>query len=412
MKLLYAISIRLYGFAIGVVSLWNPKAKQWIVGRKNWQKKLNQALGDKKNIHWFHCASLGEFEQARPLIERIKTESPSTPILVSFFSPSGYEQRKDYELATYVCYLPLDTKKNAQQFVATLHFAKAFFVKYEVWPNYFAQLASKKIPFYLISATFRPSQLYFKPAGKWFKKLLTLPNQLFVQNEDSQLLLNSHKIDSILAGDTRYDRVLATAQKAVPNEIIEEFCSSKFTLIAGSSWEKEESMIASFLKGNPGKIKVVFAPHDIGESHVSGIENILPTEVTCLRYSQVSKEVNLRELDVMILDNIGLLSNAYQYGKVAFVGGGFTNSLHNILEPATFGLPVFYGNNHPKFPEGEEMAKEGSGFKINRYEEFERNLLRLILAENEWEAMSRKNKEFIESRVGATELVYRSTQES
>ena len=265
MSILYSISIRFYAVAIRLASLWNPKAKQWINGRKNWQENLKNALSEKKNIHWFHCASLGEFEQARPLIEKIKSEKPDTPILVSFFSPSGYEQRKNYELADYVCYLPLDTKFNAKTFISSINISKVYFVKYEVWPNFFRELKTQNIPFYLISATFREGQIYFKSTGRWFKKLLELPTQIFVQDKASMEVLKKHNIDSFLAGDTRYDRVFMAAKKATTNKIIEDFCRGKFTLIVGSSWEKEEEIVLQAFYNSDEFFKVVFAPHDISE---------------------------------------------------------------------------------------------------------------------------------------------------
>ncbi len=408
MKFLYDISIRLYALTIRLVSFWNPKAKLWIDGRKNWQEKLTNRLKGKENIHWFHCASLGEFEQARPLIEKVKQEAPSTSVLVTFFSPSGYESRKNYELADYVCYLPLDTKSNALKFVSGLNLAKVYFVKYEVWPHFFQALKSRNIPFYLISATFRENQIYFKPLGKWFKGVLSLATYIFVQDESSKEVLNSHDIECYVSGDTRYDRVFETVQKAVSNPIIEDFCKSKFTLIAGSCWEKEEEMIATFLSPS-STIKVMFAPHDIGENHVNSLIKRLHPEIKYIRYSELNEGVNLQEYTVLILDNIGLLSNAYQYGSVAFVGGGFTNALHNILEPATFGLPVFYGNNHPKFPEGEEMENYGAGFTVDSYGRFESQLLSLIYHEGELEKYAKINREFIESRIGATNKVYTRT---
>ena len=318
-------------------------------------------------------------------------------------------KKKNYELADYVCYLPLDTKWNAKKFVSSLDIAKAYFVKYEVWPNFFKELRAHNVPFYLISATFRSGQIYFRPAGKWFKKLLMLPEKIFVQNERSKDILKQHGIDSILAGDTRYDRVVNTAKKAIPNKIVKEFSSNKFTLIAGSSWEKEEEMIASFISHNPNLLKVVFAPHDISENHIKGIEKRVKPGVKTIRYSQVSEDANLQTYQVLIIDNIGLLSNVYQYGSVAFVGGGFTNALHNILEPATFGLPVFYGNNHPKYPEGGEMETYGAGFVVDSLERFEQQLLSLIHNEGRLELYSNKNKEFISSQTGATEIIFKAT---
>ena len=412
MKFLYAISIRLYAIVIHLVSLWNPKAKQWVNGRKNWEQKLQDNLSNKKNIHWFHCASLGEFEQARPLIEKIKSEKPEFPILVSFFSPSGFEIRKNYNLADYICYLPLDTKSNAKAFISSINISKAYFVKYEVWPYFFKELKAQNIPFYLISSTFREGQIYFKSTGKWFKTLLKLPTKIFVQDEASKQVLKSHNIASFVAGDTRYDRVSEAQKKALENWRIKDFSSGKFTLIAGSSWQKEEELIFNAFYNLNQSFKVVFAPHDISESHLLGILNNIKKQTKYIRYSEIKKGQNLQEYDLLILDNIGLLSDAYQYGSVAFVGGGFTNALHNILEPATFGLPVFYGNNHPKFPEGELMKNNGAGIEIKGYLDFQMELALMIENKDLLTYRKLKNKEFIVSRTGATDFIFSQTIES
>lgn len=414
MNFFYSISIRFYSFIVGIVSLWNPKAKQWKTGRKNWQTKLIEGTKEMNNVHWFHCASLGEFEQARPLIEKIKKNKKEVFILLSFFSPSGYEIRKNYEFADYICYLPIDTKKNAKQFLETLKIEKAYFVKYEVWPNFFKAIKKNEIPFYLISATFREGQIYFKNSSKWFLNLLKLPTQIFVQDEASKMLLDKHKIKSIVAGDTRYDRVMENAQKAIPIPLIEEFTSSKFTLLAGSSWEKEEKMISEFLeKNNPysfrEELKVIIAPHDVSKSHIKGIIDVLGTEIQTIKLSEINSNTDLKKYEVLIIDNIGMLSNLYQYASVAFVGGGFTNALHNILEPATFGIPVLYGNNNLKFPEAKEMAKFGGGIEVETQIDFNENLTQLISDKLELENKSQLNKSFVEDRIGATDLIYNHT---
>lgn len=409
MNFLYTISIRFYSFIAGVVSLWNPKAKQWKAGRKNWESKLKEGTKFMTNVYWFHCASLGEFEQARPLIEKIKKQSPEVSILLSFFSPSGYEIRKEYPFADYICYLPIDIKKNAQQFLLAVQIEKAFFVKYEVWPNFFKEIKKKEIPFYLISATFRPGQIYFKNTGKWFLNLLTLPTDIFVQDEDSKNLLQQYRVNSILAGDTRYDKVIENSKKAIPISIIETFSSSKFTILVGSSWEKEEKMVSEFMKQNKEEIKIIFAPHDVSASHIKGIFDALGSEVKAIKFSEITDKTKLRNWEVLVIDNIGMLSNLYQYASVAFVGGGFTNALHNILEPATFGIPVLYGENNLKFPEAKEMVKLGGGIEVKNQQDFEQILQKLITDNEELNSKSIANKLFVETRVGATDLIYNQT---
>lgn len=408
MNLVYHIAISFYQLIIGFVSPWNKKANQWIKGRRNWEEKLTKSLVECSNIHWFHCASLGEFEQARPLIEKIKTSTPEVSVLLTFFSPSGYEVQKNYKFADYVCYLPLDTRRKAKRFVQTVSPSKVFFVKYEVWPNFFRVLKEERVPFYLISATFRKEQIYFKSIGSWFRKLLKYPTQIFVQNEPSKILLEGYGIDSILAGDTRYDRVSDNAKKAVPVPNIEKFTKGNSTLIVGSSWPKEESMISRFIQESPHAFKTIIAPHDISEGHINSILLGLD-KMKVERYSFLTESTKLSELDVIVIDNIGMLSNIYQYGSIAFIGGGFTNALHNILEPATFGLPVIYGNNQAKFPEANEMKTHGGGIEVSDYLELEKTLDSFIGNREKLELKSKLNKEFIESRIGATNIIYQAT---
>lgn len=408
MNLAYHIIITCYRLVIGFVSPWNKKANQWIKGRKNWEERLKEEMVECSNVHWFHCASLGEFEQARPLIEKIKTSVSGASVLLTFFSPSGYEIQKNYEFADYVCYLPLDTRRKARRFVQAVSPSKVFFVKYEVWPNFFRALKEEQVPFYLISATFRKEQIYFKSIGTWFRKLLEYPTQIFVQNEPSKNLLEEYAINSVLAGDTRYDRVSDNAKKAVPVPNIEKFTKGNFTLIVGSSWPKEEGMISRLIQESLYTFKTIIAPHDISEGHIHSILLGLD-QVKVERYSFLTESTNLSELDVIVIDNIGMLSNLYQYGSVAFIGGGFTNALHNILEPATFGLPVIYGNNQAKFPEANEMKLHGGGIEVSDYTGLETALNSFLTNHKELELKSKSNKEFIESRIGATNTIYQTT---
>lgn len=407
MSFVYNIIMQFYGISIGIVSLWNTKAKLWIRGRKNWETKLKKALEDKENVHWFHCASLGEFEQARPLIEIIKQSSPSIPILVTFFSPSGYEIRKNYELADYVCYLPLDTPQNAKTFIETCSISKIYFVKYEVWPNFFKEIERQDIPLYLISATFRKNQIYFKYTGAWFLKLLLIPKEIFVQDLESNILLNNNKISSKIAGDTRYDKVKENKKKATEIEIVNQFTKDKFTLLAGSSWDEEERMVGELIRRHKSKMKLIIAPHDISDSHIKGTIEKLGKTVKFIRYSQLEASTEIRSYDCIIIDNIGMLSNLYQYASVAFIGGGFTNALHNILEPAAFGIPVMFGNYHSKFPEAKEMIEHGGGIEVKMFEELEEKTLGLIANEGEHRTKSDLNNKFIEERTGATDFIFK-----
>mgnify|MGYP001951696144 CR=1 FL=1 len=399
--------MRLYGISIGIVSLWNPKAKLWIKGRKKWEDKLKSALNGKENVHWFHCASLGEFEQARPLIEKIKANYPEFPILVSFFSPSGYEIRKNYELADYVCYLPLDTPGNAAKFISSCSISKAFFVKYEVWPNFFKEMESKEVPVYIISATFRKNQIYFKSTGAWFLKLLQIPKDIFVQDLDSNILLNNNHITSKISGDTRYDKVKENKKKATEIELAKQFTDGKFTLLAGSSWDEEERMVGELIRRHKSKMKLIIAPHDISDAHVKGTVEKLGDTVKFIRYSNIDSSTEIQNYDCIIIDNIGMLSNLYQYASIAFIGGGFTNALHNILEPAAFGIPVMFGNYHSKFPEAREMMEKGGGIEVKMYEELEEKTLALIANDEDYKTKCNLNSQFIEDRTGAADFIFK-----
>ena len=405
MQLIYNISIQGYQFLIFLASFFNPKAKLWINGRKNWQKKLTENLNGKNNIHWFHCASLGEFEQAKPLIEKIKKEQPTVFILITFFSPSGFENTKNYRYADYISYLPIDSKRNAKRFLEIVDISKAFFIKYEFWFHYFTQLRNKNIPFYIVSATFRKNQVFFKSYGKWYRNILKLPNKIFVQDKASQLILTQYNINSILSGDTRYDRVFENAKSTKIFPLIEEFIGDKFAVIAGSSWQVEEQILAPFYTQNRKKFKLIIAPHDISKSHIQFIHNQFDKTINLVNYSVLESIENKSEVEVLIIDNIGMLSSLYQYSDLAVIGGGFSNEIHNILEPATFGNPVFYGKSHAKFPEAKLMIEEGSGYEFESVEELESKFSPLFESKENLNNAKQKSLYFIKDRIGATDIV-------
>jgi 3-deoxy-D-manno-octulosonic-acid transferase len=399
MLFIYNIAIKGYALIINIASLFNKKAKFWVNGRKNWHQNLLNNLKGKKNIHWFHCASLGEFEQGLPLMEKLKERDPSISILVTFFSPSGYEIRKNYYLADYVCYLPIDSKKNATKFILELKVTKAFFIKYEFWFHYFTQLKKQNIPFYMVSSVFRDDQPFFKWYGSWYRNILKLPTAIFVQNKKSQELLNSIDIKSVLTGDTRYDKVNENAQKAIPLPLIEKFKQTDFLIIAGSSWQEEEEIIAKALPNI--NTKLIVAPHDISKHHINKITALFPNS---LLYSKAS-ETNILNHTILIIDNIGMLSNLYQYGDIGIVGGGFSGSLHNILEPATFGLPVLFGKKHIKFIEANNMIKNGAGYEFNTAQELTNTINSLIKNNSFLSEQKEKNKNFININIGATKKI-------
>jgi 3-deoxy-D-manno-octulosonic-acid transferase len=399
-KLFYNISVRSYYLAVLLASPFQNKARLWIKGRKN------QKIGSFSNSIWFHCASLGEFEQAKPVIERIKQRDPALSIVITFFSPSGYENRKEYSKADGVYYLPLDKRSNARDFLDRIKPKAAIFVKYEVWYNYFSELNQRGISLYLISATFRKEQIYFKGFGKFMKNTLKMCNLICTQNQESLDLLLKHGFsNAVMTGDTRYDRVLDQLGSVNHNSRIESFKSDQLLVIAGSSWQKEEILLSNFIQDNAGRdVKYIIAPHDIQDKHIQEIQ--AKFGVTTERFTEMPKQ----NAQVMILDTIGQLASAYHYADIAIIGGGFSNALHNILEPATFGIPVMYGNNHSKFPEGMELARTGGGFSVSE-NEFSSALDALITDEAKRQKAGNNSRSFVESKGGATEKLLQQIKE-
>jgi len=362
MRFIYGIGIRLYGILIRIASLFNPKAKKWIDGRKDWDNQISNFKSSKNNLYWFHCASLGEFEQGRPIIEALK-EKGDCQIAVSFFTPSGYEVRKNYDKADLVFYLPLDTKRNARQLVSILKPTKVFIVKYEFWANLIFELQHNAIPIYLVSGLFRSKQSFFNWYGGFFRKVLKQFTTIFVQDQASENLLKSINVQSIISGDTRYDRVMSNSAKAKKIDLVEQFCVGEKVLVVGSSWLEDEQVLMPSINSADFTQKVIIAPHEINESRLKQIESQLTKK--SVRYSKFEPA---QTADVLIIDNIGMLMHIYQYGNIAYVGGGFRTGLHNILEPASFGLPVMFGPNHQKFPEAKMFIDEGIGFEVDSAE--------------------------------------------
>ena len=400
MHLLYNLGIYFYGLLIKLLSPFNPKAKQWINGRKDFYKKLPEISNE--TIYWFHCASLGEFDQALPVINQLKTNKPSIYILVTFFSPSGYLHfHKRKHQADYVCYLPLDTPKNAKKFINHFKPTKVFFVKYEFWANYIFEIKKTKAKLYSISAIFRPEQRFFKKNNTFFKSILFKFDHFFTQNEISADLLKSIGIfNYTITGDTRFDRVIENKKHLKKNEILDQFSDGEKLVILGSTWPIDEKLILPLINNESWKQKVIIAPHDISENHINKILTFL--EGPSVRYSKLENGAEYKNEKVLILDTIGHLANAYSYGDIAYVGGGFSGSLHNILEPAVFGLPVLFGPKHSRFPEGEMFIKEGIGFSISTQSEFEENydLIKTNLVE-----LKSKTENFIQRQAGASEKI-------
>ena len=400
MQFIYQIGLRLYQFLVKLSALFgNEKAQAFVQGRKN-QNYSTPNTQHSTPVYWFHCASLGEFEQGKPLMKAFKTKNPDIKILLTFFSPSGYEQKKNESLADWVLYLPLDTLSNAQKFITIFKPEKAFFVKYEVWPNYFFELKKQNIPLYLVSASFRKNQVYFKWYGKFFRKALRCVTHIFVQNEASKALLSKINILSVsVVGDTRFDNV--TSDALLPNNLIDDFCKDSEVIIMGSSWSKEEQLMSEVLSELPQNVKLIIAPHDISKNHIQEIEQ----KFSSFHPIKFSKG-KINDSSVLIVDAIGVLKYAYSQSSIAIVGGGFKNALHNILEPAACGLPVLYGNKFEKFPEGNLLINAGGGFAFKNTHQL-KNILEDLLKEKKYQGVGKLSKEFVESNKGATEEITR-----
>ena len=404
MNLLYNLGIFFYRVAVHIAALFNPKAKQFVAGRKDWKKILQNKIDPKATYIWFHCASLGEFEQGRPLIEDIKTKLPEYKIILTFFSPSGYEIRKNYDGADIVNYLPLDTKRNAEAFLNIVKPQKAFFVKYEYWYHYITELKKRNIPLYIVSAIFRENQHFFKNNlwGNWYRKMLSGFEHIFIQNEKSAELLKSVGIENFtIAGDTRFDRVAAIAESAKTFTNVEKFKGNRLTVIAGSTWKPDEELLAAFINNSSG-IKFIIAPHEVHPTNINRIHQLL--KKPAISFSKVQNSA-IENYDVLIIDSIGILSSLYQYGNVAYIGGGFGVGIHNILEAATFKLPIVFGPNYKKFKEAVDLVEQNGAFSIQNSDELNVALNKLLQDESALEKASEVCKKYVEKNVGSTKLI-------
>lgn len=403
MKLIYQIALFSYTILIRIASLFNHKAKLWLKGRKNSFPYLETQIKKEDQIIWFHCASLGEFEQGKPLMEKIKKLHPEYKLLVTFFSPSGYEYRKDNPLIDYVCYLPIDSKKNARKFMKLVNPKQAYFVKYEFWYFYLATLHQQNVPTYLISGVFRANQPFFKWYGSFNRKMLSFFTHFFLQNKASVDLLNSIGLNNITqSGDTRIDRVYENSQSPTPLPIIEKFTNKKPTIIIGSSWEKEEEIISTYIQTTDKEFNYIIAPHDVSKAH---IDNLITTlDSNHLLYSEANQR-NATQHNILIIDNIGILANCYQYTDIALIGGGFSGSLHNILEPASFGNAILFGEKHEKFHEAQELIDNYAAFSISSLDDFIAIVNHLMMKENLQDTKNAATK-YIKNSVGATDKIW------
>jgi 3-deoxy-D-manno-octulosonic-acid transferase len=399
MLLIYNIGIALYFCAIYIASFFNKKAKLWLTGRNNVvYKKFEKSI-------WFHFASLGEFEQGRPLLEHVRKNQPETKIVVTFFSPSGYEIRKNTPLADAVYYLPLDTAANAHAFIEAINPSAAIFTKYEYWYHYFNELHKKEIPLYIVSGIFRPGQVFFKWYGGLHRKILSLVTYFFVQDTASKELLQTLGITNVeVSGDTRFDRVWANAQHPTELPVINKFKNDHKLFIAGSTWPDDEALVATLVK-DYADWKFIFAPHEIGEEKIEKLIGLLPLN-SVIRYSQIEgNQLSLNNYQTLIIDNIGMLSSLYQYADVAFIGGGFGVGIHNTSEAAAFGLPVIFGPKYDKFKEAKDLISIKGGYSINDEPELKATVAYITEDIQRYNETCRVVKDYVKENTGATKTI-------
>jgi 3-deoxy-D-manno-octulosonic-acid transferase len=401
MRFLYSLLIQLHACIILVASKNKKKAKLWCKGRQKIFALLEEKCAARKNIVWFHCASLGEFEQGKPLMEKIKQQENETTILVTFFSPSGFEVKKDDPVADIITYLPIDTPKNAKKFVQIVNPTKVFFIKYEFWFNYIRELSKLNIPFYYVSAIFRENQYFFKPCGAWFLKQLKKCTCFFVQNENSKKILNQHGISQVVVtGDTRFDRVYAIAQQPYSLDFMASFKEDKKLLVAGSTWLPDEKLLSELLKNIKSGYKLALAPHVVNHQHIEQIKNTFNAfSVVC--YSE-KEQKNIADYEVLIIDTIGLLSKIYKYADISYIGGAFKTGLHNILEAAVFEKPIFFGPHYQKFNEAIELVSRRAAFSISQADEVLQQLRNFEQNPDSYNACCDICKEYVLQNLGAT----------
>lgn len=397
MRFLYNIFIHIYILALNLISPFNKKVKTMLKGEKECFDRL-QNLNSEDKVAWFHCASLGEFEQGRPLIEEVKKQFPEYKILLSFYSPSGYESKKDYALADYVVYLPNDTKSNAKKFVKKVNPDLIFFIKYEFWYNYISALKGRRL--FQVSLILRQNQYFFSWYGKWFAKQLKNFEHFFVQNQQTVNLLNKIGYKNVtISGDTRFDRVMTIANNAKSFTEIEKFCEGNQKIIlAGSSWLADEKIIQQAVKNLD--IKLIIAPHVVGENHINEIQQLFPEAIL---YSELAN--NDKKSNILIINCIGILSNLYQYCDIAYIGGGFGVGIHNTLEAATFGKPICFGTNYHKFQEAIDLINLKAAYSISNQEELKQVLETLLNNEKIYKQSAEASKDYVKTKIGACKKI-------
>lgn len=403
MRLLYSLGIHLYGLLLRLIAPFHPKAKLWVNGRRDWYARMSQTVETGQNHIWFHFASLGEFEQGRAVLEGVKKDFPLKKIVITFYSPSGYEVRKNTNLADYVFYLPEDTAKNAKQFIDLIHPEFVVFTKYEYWYYYFSELKSRNIPLFMISAIFRPNQIFFQPYGGFFREILTSVTYFFLQNEESVHLLKEHGFRNVgLTGDTRFDRVVELPKQQKSITEVNQFVGTSPVLVAGSTWLEDEKLLKDLMLQFPDW-KLILAPHEIHEAH---IEAILLLFLDALRFSNFAQHTFQKIVDarVLIIDNMGMLSSLYGYGKISYIGGGFGVGIHNTLEAATYGIPVIFGPKYHKFQEAKDLIEQGAGFSIQDAEKLH-DVFVCLQEEIKRDYAGKQAKCYVQQHAGATAII-------
>lgn len=402
----YNLGLILYAWAVRLAAFRHKKARLWIDGRKDLFHRMREAIDPAARIIWIHVASLGEFEQGRPIIEKLRKTHPEYKLLLTFFSPSGYEIRKDYKGVDYLFYLPLDTPRNARRFLDIAHPEIAIFVKYEYWLNLLRELRRRKTRTFIVSAIFRRNSIFFRPYGGWWRQALETFEVLFVQNEESKELLASLGFDNVLvAGDTRFDRVAEIARAAKHIDVVERFKGDDRLFVAGSTWGPDEELLIRLMNDNP-EVKFIIAPHEMDEGRIARL--IEETRGGALRYTQCTPRTGYGSRQLLILDTVGLLSSVYGYATWSYIGGGFGVGIHNTLEAATFGLPVAFGPNYEKFKEARDLVTLGAARSISGYEQLRDWFIPLRDNEVFLQKTSRIARDYTTRHQGATSIIIKT----
>ena len=400
--MIYNLAMYILELGVKLAALFSDKPAKMVKGYREVFDLLQRKIDRNAQYIWFHAASLGEFEQGRPLIERIRKEYPQYKILQTFFSPSGYEVRKNYDGADIVCYLPIDTPSNVKKFVDLVNPCMVFFVKYEFWQNYLNTLNKKGVPVYSVSSIFRPNQIFFRWYGKGYQQVLKTFAHLFVQNEESKQLLAGIGVNNTtVVGDTRFDRVLDICAAAKQLPLVQKFKGDVLTFVAGSSWGPDEDIFIKYFNAHP-EMKLIIAPHVVNGSHLKEIESKL--QRSCVRYTKATEE-NVQQADCLIIDCYGLLSSIYRYGEISYIGGGFGVGIHNVLEAAVYGIPVIFGPNNKKFREAQHLLANKGGFEINSYEDFEQLMNKFLGDEAYLNQSGKAAGDYVKGNAGAMEKI-------